>query len=335
VFSQLHHQETDYLPYTLRFEGDVAERLDAYYGSDAWRGLIDNAIRRFDFTNLGLGESASEHYTDLYGSTWRVDHQIPRLVEPALKTPSLEGLVFPSLDAIFEPGWQEDALRAIEKQGDYFLVAMFGVGVFDRSWWLRGFTEALMDAVAEPDFYAELIEQLADHQLTIIEQLVELSVDGIMFLDDWGYQSGILLGPERWRRFLKPHLARMYARVREAGKVVLTHCCGSVADVMPDLIEIGLDVLQSVQPEAKGMIPYELKRCYGTQITFWGGLGTQSTVPFAKPDEIEAEVAKLCREMGRGGGYILAPSKPLQPDTPTKNAAAVVEAFLQQAGVTF
>jgi uroporphyrinogen decarboxylase len=243
--------------------------------------------------------------------------------------------VFPSLDAIFEPGWQEDALRAIEQQAGYFLVAMFGVGVFDRSWWLRGFTEALMDAVAEPDFYAELIEQLADHQLAIVEQLVELPVDGIMFLDDWGYQRGILLGPERWRRFLKPHLARRYARVHEAGKVVLTHCCGSVADIMPDLIEIGLDVLQSVQPEADGMIPYELKRCYGTQITFWGGLGTQSTVPFAKPDEIKAEVAKLCREMGRGGGYVLAPSKPLQPDTPTENAAAVVEAFLQQAGVTF
>ncbi len=104
---------------------------------------------------------------------------------------------------------------------------------------------------------------------------------------------------------------------------------------MHDIIEIGLDVLESVQPEAVGMNPYGLKCRYGNRITFWGGLGSQSTIPFGAPDEIRAEVAKLCREMGRGGGYILSPAKPLQPETPTENAAAVVEAFLEQAGVTF
>lgn len=81
--------------------------------------------------------------------------------------------------------------------------------------------------------------------------------------------------------------------------------------------------------------PYELKREYGDQITFWGGLGSQSTIPLGTPEEIKAEVARLCREMGRGGGYILGPAKALQPETPTGNAAAVVEAFLQQAGVAF
>ena len=86
------------------------------------------------------------------------------------------------------------------------------------------------------------------------------------------------------------------------------------------------------QPEAVGMNPYELKRRYGTQITFWGGLGSQSVIPFGTPDQIRTEVARLCREMGRGGGYILSPAKPLQPGTPTENAAAVVEAFLQEPG---
>ena len=125
----------------------------------------------------------------------------------------------------------------------------------------------------------------------------------------------------------------MYARVHEAGKYTLSHCCGSVADIMPDIIEIGLDVLESVQPEAKGMNPYELKRRYGSDITFWGGLGSQSTIPHGTLDEIKAEVTRLCREMGRGGGYILTSAKGLQPETPTENAAAVVEAFLAEAGV--
>ncbi|NIV34874.1 MAG: hypothetical protein GWN58_37090 [Anaerolineae bacterium] len=264
-----------------------------------------------------------------------MDRRTFHLVEPVLKTPSLEGFAFPDMDAIFEPGWDQEVLQAIERQKDRFLVIGFGTGLFERSWGLRGFENALIDVVVHPDFYEELIERLTDHQMEIVERLLALPVDGILFSDDWGYQQGVLVGAERWRRIFKPRLARLYQRVHEAGKYVLTHCCGSIEEVLPDVIEIGLDVYQSVQPEAKNNDPYELKHKYGDRITFWGGLGSQSTIPFSTPDEIRAEVAKLCRQMGRGGGYILAPAKPLQPETPTENAAAVVEAFLQQAGVTF
>ena len=264
-----------------------------------------------------------------------MDRRPSHLVEPALKTPTLEGYEFFDVDTILDSAWEEEALKSIEEQKDHFLVAKFGFGLFERSWAMRGFEEVLIDAAAHPDFFEELVEAIANHQTQIIERLLELPVDGVMFGDDWGYQRGILLGAERWRRFLKPHLAQMYARVHEAGKYVLSHCCGSIVEILPDLIEIGLDVYESVQPEAINNSPYELKRQFGGQITFWGGLGSQSTIPFGTQDEIRAEVTKLCREMGRGGGYILSPAKALQPETPTENAAAVVEAFLQQAGVTF
>jgi uroporphyrinogen decarboxylase len=129
---------------------------------------------------------------------------------------------------------------------------------------------------------------------------------------------------------MKPRWARVYAAVHARGKKVISHCCGSIADIIPDAIEIGLDVLESVQPEAAGMNPYELKRKWGDRLVFWGGLGTQRTIAFAAPEAIRSEVAHLCREMGRGGGYILAPSKALQPGTPVENAAAVLEAFTRQ-----
>jgi uroporphyrinogen decarboxylase len=110
----------------------------------------------------------------------------------------------------------------------------------------------------------------------------------------------------------------------------MSHSCGSVVEIIPDLVEIGLDVLESVQPEAAGMNPYELKKKFGKNITFWGCLGSQSTIPRGTPDEIRAEVRHLKKAMGVGGGYILAPAKPLQPETPVANAVAIVEAFTEK-----
>jgi len=334
VLAQIDHQETDPVPYTLGFEGDIPERLDEHYGDAAWRDLLENAIVRVPGPNLFVDEAEDAYCTDLYGTMWRVDRRPFHLQEPALKEPSLAGYTFPDVAAVLEQNWdREEALRFIEQHADRFLVIGFDFGLFERTWTLRGFDGALMDTAAEPGFYKELTRRVAEHQMEIVENLVQLPVDGIMFSDDWGYQQGVLLGPDRWREILKPHLAQMYARVHEADKFVLSHCCGSIVDILPDVIEIGLDVYESVQPEARGNSPYELKRAYGDQITFWGGLGSQSVIPLGTPEEIKMEVANLCRKMGSDGGYILGPAKPLQPETPTENAAAVVEAFLAQAGI--
>jgi uroporphyrinogen decarboxylase len=333
VYAQIRHEETEVIPYTLGFEGDVAERLDGYYGSDAWREVLDNAIRRIPSPELVVDWDRGPLVTDDYGTTWRIDQRPFHLETPALPEPTLDGYTFPDVDTMLAKQWdREAALAAAEEDEDHFLVVGFGFGIFERIWTLRGFENALMDAGGDPDFYGELAAAVAEHQIAILERLVTLPVDGIMFSDDWGYQRGVLLGPERWRRFLKPHLARMYELVHGAGKVTLSHCCGSIASIMPDLIDIGLDVYESVQPEARDNDPYALKAQFGGAITFWGGLGSQSTVPHGTPAGIKTEVNRLCQEMGRGGGYILSTAKALQPETPVENAAAVVEAFLAQAG---
>lgn len=335
VVAQIEHQETDYVPYTIGFEEGVAERLDDYYGGDDWRNLIDNAIRIVPPPNRFLTEYSyvEKYWTDLYGSVWRVDCRPAHLVEPVLKAPSLDGFALPDVNTLFDPDWEEKVRQAIEEQKDHFLVFYWGLGVFERTWALREFTQTLMDVAANPDFFDELVEQVTNHQMEIVERALDLPLDGIFFSDDWGYQQGVLIGANRWRRIFKPRLARMYDCVHRAGKYVLTHCCGSIEEILPDLIEIGLDVYESVQPEAKNNNPYKLKSKYGDKLTFWGGLGSQFIIPFGTPHEIRAEVGNLCREMGRGGGYILSPAKRLQPETPTENAAAVVEAFLQQAGI--
>jgi uroporphyrinogen decarboxylase len=331
VLAQIRHEETGAVPYTLDFEDGVKERLDAYYGSPAWSTRLDNAIVRVG-PAYTVDATKQPTFVDAYGSVWRTDLRPFHLVEPALAATPLERYRFPPVDDILTLAWEQAARREIAKQRDRFLALNVGSGLWETAWNLRGFENALMDAAGEPESFGALIAAIADHHMALVERLVTFPVDGIMFADDWGYQRGVLLGPERWRRFLKPHLARLYERVHGAGKLVLSHCCGSVADIMPDIIEVGLDVLQSVQPEAQGMNPYQLKRRFGKRITFWGCLGSQSLIPLGTPAEIHSEVKRLCRVMSKGGGFVLSPAKALQPETPTENAAAVVEAFLEQAG---
>ncbi len=333
VLEQVHHRETSPVPYTVGFEGDVAERLDAHYGGPAWRDRLTPYIVRVRGVDTKHEEPVDPaRVRDRFGNVWRVDLRPSRLERPAMAGPSFDTYDFPRLEAFLDEERRAAALRECEENADSFLIGHVSRGLFEWSWALRGFTEALMDAAAEPDFYEELLDRLTELYLGFVRVYADMPVDAIMFADDWGDQRGVLLGPDRWRRMLKPRWARLYQAVHDAGKLTMGHCCGSVVDILPDIIEIGLDVLESVQPEARGMNPYELKRRWGEKITFWGGLGSQSTIPFGTPAEIRREVARLCREMGRGGGYILAPAKPLQPETPTANAVALVEAFMHQDG---
>ena len=231
---------------------------------------------------------------------------------------------------LFPPDFDAQVRARVAAAPERFHLGQFGLGLFERLWPLRGFENVLMDAAGEPAAFGGLVEAVAEHQLRVLERLVQLPLDAVFFSDDWGDQRGVILGPERWRRFLKPQLARMYALVRAAGMQVFSHCCGNITAIIPDLIEIGLDCLESVQPEA--MDPYALKRQWGGHLTFFGGVGSQRLLPFGTPKEIRIEIRRLCDEMGRGGGYILGLSKAFQPETPTANALAAVEEFLDQAG---
>jgi uroporphyrinogen decarboxylase len=328
VLNQINHVETPRVPYTFACEETVAAQLDEYYGSSTWR----NGLTRY---MVPVGAVATDFREDIgggrqrdaYGGVWRTDRRPWHLETPPLPQASFTDYEFPKPERFFRPEWKEQAYKTCEENADAFLVGSLGWGLFERSWNLRGFENALTDAALEPAFYGEMLDRLTELYLAFVEYTVELPVDGILFGDDWGDQRGVILGPERWREFLKPRWKRVYDAVHGAGKIVMSHSCGSVADIMPDIIEMGMDVLESVQPEAAGMDPYELKRRYGDRIAFWGCLGSQSTIGRGSPEQIHREVQRLAAEMPRGGGYILAPAKPLQPGTPLENAVAIVEAL--------
>ena len=328
VLAQIHHRETEHVPYTLGFEQSVAARLDEHFGGEAWRERLIPYIAHCGGVARPPQEQLDDtHHRDAFGTLWRTDGELPAVVEPGLKAPNFEGFDFPSVAAFLNQEATADAKSKVAESPDSLSVISSGVCLWD-SWYVRGFENTLMDCAAEEDFYAELLERITELALALVAECADVPADAIMMGDDWGSQRGVMIGPERWRRFFKPCYARIFDAIHNQGKLAIMHCCGSAADIMGDIVEIGQDVLESVQPEAAGMNPYELKRQWGDRITFWGGLGTQQTIPFGTPEEIRGEIRRLRSEMARGGGYILAPAKSLRPETPTENAVAVVEEFL-------
>ena len=328
VLEQIRHRETTPIPYTLTFEEEVGERLDRHFGDETWRGeLVSYMVQCGGVVRLLDEQLDDAHRRDAFGTVWRTDQLPQAVVEPGLKTPSFEGYAFPSADSFADPEVKAATEKRVEESSDSFTIISPTFCLW-QSWYVRGFETTLIDCITEEDFYAELLDRFTDLSLAMIEECADIPADAIMMGDDWGDQRGILIGPERWRKFFKPRYARIFEAIHDQGKLTIMHCCGSAADIMPDAIEIGLDVIESVQPEAGGMNPYGLKEAWGDGITFWGGLGSQSTIPFGTPDGIRGEIHRLRSEMSRGGGYILAPAKPLRPETPTENAVAVVEEFL-------
>ncbi|HHW09312.1 MAG TPA: hypothetical protein GXX29_05005 [Firmicutes bacterium] len=329
VKKQIHHQATIPIPSVLHIESGLAAQLDEYYGSPAWRaGVPADIITVVAFDDSVYKNVDDTHSIDVFGTLWRTD-LLPRHIEkPALERPSFAGYNFPAADMFFSDELFKKAEIKCRNHQDKFLVAKTGWGLFERTWTIRGFENALMDAITDQGFYEELLDRLLALQLEFVKHVLRLPVDGVMFSDDWGDQRGVILGPELWRKLIKPRVAVLYETVHAAGKYTLSHCCGNVTEIMPDIIEIGLDVIESVQPEA--MDPFALKRQWGDKITFWGGLGSQSSLAFGTPEQIRRDIKQLCNTLGQGGGYILAPAKALMSGMPIANAAATVECFAEQ-----
>jgi uroporphyrinogen decarboxylase len=185
--------------------------------------------------------------------------------------------------------------------------------------------DALVYMLTEPEFVHELLDKIVEHNLKVIDIMNEYPFDAIYFGDDWGQQKGMIMGAPLWREFIKPRMAKMYARAKKGGKFVIQHSCGDITDILPDLIEIGLDCYQTVQPEI-----YELRKLkseYGGRLAFWGGISTQVALPVLTPDEVRAKVKETAEIMRVGGGYILAPTHAIPQDVPPENVIAMLDAF--------
>ena len=198
--------------------------------------------------------------------------------------------------------------------------------IFETAWQIRGMHEFLMDMVANPAIPHEILERITVRNEFIARRCAEAGVDMLITGDDVGMQDRMMMSPDTWREFIKPRLKRVIdaSRAVRPDLPVWYHSDGDVTSIIPDLIEVGVTVLNPVQPEC--MDPAALKKQYGDRLAFWGTIGTQSTMPWGTPDDVRACVKERIETVGYDGGLLLAPTHVLEPEVPWENIVAFFEA---------
>jgi uroporphyrinogen decarboxylase len=172
--------------------------------------------------------------------------------------------------------------------------------------------------------------RIADVHVENTSRVLDLLGDLVYFYDDAAGQDSLLISPDLWRREIRPHHTRLAELARDRGVPVMYHCDGAVAPLIPELIDLGVDVLNPIQPSAAGMDPRRLKDEFGDRLAFHGGIDIVELLPRGSTDEVAAEVRRAVDVLGRGGGYVLCSSHHVQPDTPIENVLAMYDVALRE-----
>jgi len=323
TLTAIDHKEPDRVPICAWYTPEAEKKMLEYFGMDTSRtetyksagGLLPIKMGH-DFLITWVGPCTgyyaedSPEYVDEWGIGWK-DDDLSRLYIPDFS----------------DDKRYEGSREMIAEYGDEYAI-MGGVActLFELAWYLRGLEKFMEDMLINKDYAHELLERLMIWILTAGRRLIELGVDIIWIGDDVGMQDRMLIRPELWREFLKPRYARMFSEFRKVNPniKIAFHSDGYIEPVIPDFIEIGLDILNPVQPKA--MNPARLKKIYGDKLTFWGCVDIQEVLPFGTPEDVEEEVKLRIQTVGKGGGLLLAPAHNIQPDVKIENILAFYRA---------
>lgn len=328
VLAALNHQSTDFVPYHLDFTQTEYEKVKNYFQDPGFYEKTGYHLLYDQYSGFPT-ELADRpgHFRDDFGVVWNrtIDKDIGVVDQPFVC--DLDDYQFPEVH-LDETKLRKQYDFLMQNRGDRFTFAGIGFSMFERAWSLCGMENLLMGMLTNPEEVEQLLDDICAYNMRIIDIAMEYDFDGFYFGDDWGQQKGLIMGANHWRHFIKPRMAKMYARVKKHGKYVLQHSCGDIHEIFPDLIEIGLDCYQTFQPEIYDV--EAVKREFGDKLTFWGGISTQRLLPFATPEEVKAETRRMIQIMGKDGGYIAAPTHAVPGDVPPENIAAMLEVFQNQ-----
>lgn len=198
--------------------------------------------------------------------------------------------------------------------------------------YLRGTENVFVDLAVRPELTRAVFDRIREFYLVYLERILRAArgkIDIVLTGDDFGAQNGPLVGPDMWCTFIKPGFADYIGLIKRHDTAAMHHTCGSVVDIIPDMIECGLDILQSIQPEAEGMSLAMLTNRFGEHLCFHGGVSIQKTMPYGHVADVRRDVARLAEIAKAGGGYIFGTAHNIQADTPTENIMALMNAYLE------
>jgi uroporphyrinogen decarboxylase len=350
VLKALNHEEPDRCPMQISFTPEFAARLEAdmrlkgqglhnpHGGGNTYaleRALDEDML----LTSVGWvngyyqdGYQDVQSYPDEWGVTWKVvEYSTPfgkgKYTEPfghpLAEDRAIEAYVPPDPE---RPALYTEAERVLcSYQDEYWIVGVTPTTIFETAWALRGLKQLIIDMVKDPAKAEHILDIPFHYHKAVTQQLVKLGVDMIWLGDDVGGQNAMLMSPKMWRRFLKPRMAELIASLRAIHPAIKIayHTDGVIYPIIPELIEIGVDILNPIQPRA--MDPGRLKNEFGNRLCFWGSLDIQQTLPFGTPEDVRSEVLTRLKTIGRGGGLLIGPTHNLQLDTPLENFWAMVE----------
>jgi len=356
VVAALSHQEPDLVPIDFGGTRDTSivvagyERLKEHFGVQTPDRLtsrmmqvvdVDEQIMcALDTDTRGVYPAGPPDTTiggDRYRDEWGVERVRPRRslyydqlefpLAGSITTDDIARYAWPDPDDPVRTAGLKERVKRVREQTDCAIVLNLPSAFVHTSQFLRGFEDWFMDFVRDPKLLTYLFDAVLDIDLAICRRLLEevgSEADVLMASDDLGLQGGPMISPEVYRELLKPRHAKYFSLMHDLSPAkVLFHSCGSVADLIADFVDLGVDVLNPVQVTAAGMEPDRLKRQWGDKLAFWGAIDTQHVLPHGTVAEVEAEVERCIEALGEGGGYVVSAVHNLQPDVPVENVLAM------------
>lgn len=326
VIAALSHREVFPVPYEIGFTQEEYRKVADYLGDEQFFEKIGGHVEMVTYDSLGWETVRPGFVRDHFGVVWNrsgPDKDIGIIEKPIITEPDVSLIKMPTI-------LKDEYSAAIKagNKGDRFFTAALGFSLFERAWTLRSMEELLVDMVLHPNFAHALFDAICDYNLQVIDIGLSFDIDAYYFGDDWGQQKGLIMGPKHYREFIKPRLAKMYDKVRRAGKFVIQHSCGDISEIFPDVIDIGLSCYNTFQPEI-----YDIAACkaeFGKDLAFFGALSTQRMLPFETPAGVREKTVEIIKTLMPGGGYIAAPTHAVPYDVPAENIEALIDVLQNQ-----
>ncbi len=337
VLMALAHEQPDRPPVSATYTPEAAALLRRVYGGEGedlgyvmGNDLIkttvgiENSYHLYDTPEytcpFGVRwrnvTNSTGHYTEIIGGALREDENGAKLAAYQIPDPQ-------------DDRWYVPVQEAVARYGrEKFIIGSCQCSIFETAWYLHGMEDTLLDMAADEDYANALFDKITRFPLQAGLRLIGCGVDMVWLGDDIAEQRNMLLSPAMWRKYFKGRYGEMFAAFkRQNPKVALAyHSCGNCEAILDDLIEVGLEVLNPIQPLA--MDPYYIKKRYGDKLTLFGAVDVQRLLPYGTPAQIRKTVEEYREALGQSGGYILSPAHHLQSDTSLENIQAFYQAAL-------